>query len=427
MKSVYPKFCKQNEDFVKAGRLEKFYQIICPITIVEVDILQKPTESFEEIERLILSLIEAGITTAKEIETLTGIPENYGEKLIALFREQKLLQENNNKLTEVGKLSLQTGERIVTKLEKRRVQINGLTGKILPKRFQLYENQLFNIEDFQEYYFYQFPIQEKMQIMDDNICEEMEKNIEEYVDVYNENTSSNVDKITASEIIGTSYTFCYLAKYEHLQDPVLIAATKRFANEQMNFSYEPLSMSEADAQLLGIEAKEVIDKERKSLIHFMQDIMLNNPKQKNYGDEFIKYLAEFQAELTEQQSCYRIKIRDNWYNPKLLYMVDEIGKGKPEKPCFPDYKMKYNGEVFYFYIENEEEYEKWKEIVEIIQCYQDEVALIRGNKKEETCKQDNDEAVEKVIQRFSKKDPDIVKSHLVEFRKVLKERKNASR
>lgn len=419
MKSVYAKFSRQNEVFQKAGRLEKFYQIICPITVVEVDILQKPTESFEEIERLILSLLEAGIQTAKEIEELTGIPENYGKKLIALFREQKLVEENNNTLTNIGKLSLQTGERVVTKLEKRRVQINGLTGKILPKRFQLYENQLFRIEELENYDFYQYPIQEKRQVIEDNIWDKMEKNVEEYVDLYNQTSSSNVDQITTSEIIGTSYTFCYLAKFEHLQEYVLIAATKRFENNQMNFSYEPLSISETDAKWLTIEEKEIIDKDRKSLTNFIQDIILSNAKQTGYGKEFIDYLAELQAERTEKQNCYRIDMKNNWYNPKLVYLATEIGKGKPENPYFPDYELKFNGEVFYFYVEEEEEYEKWKEIVTIIHSYQKEVASLRGNKKLETCKQDNKEAIQRVVQQYPEKDPQMVENCIAEFKKAL--------
>lgn len=415
MKWIYPKMTEKHPELKKAGKVEKCYKILAPIITAEVDILQKPIESFEEIEKLILRLIGASVKDKNELAKLTGIPVNYIENMISIFITQKLLKEDGTTLTENGIISLQTGEKHIVTTEKRKIQINGITGNVMPKKFQIYENELLKIQDIHQRELYQIPAYEQMQVVEDSLWEEMKENVEQYVYIYNETSTSNVEKISISQIIDHSYTYFFLLKYENLKQPILIAKSKLYKNEKMEFYYEPLWIYKEDANYLGIKEKEIIGKSKQNMINF------ENRIQQMYllkEENVIKFLEKWHVKRVEDSNTYEVKLNGNEYDKNLLFQMQYISYPKASIPCFPEDNEKLNGEVFYFYTKDGKKYEEMQEIAKVICLYMKKVKEKYQSAKDENCKKDNPDITEKMINELVDISKEKIEKYLKEFKNL---------
>lgn len=415
MKWIYPKMTEKHPELKKAGKVEKCYKILAPIITAEVDILQKPIESFEEIEKLILRLIGASVKDKNELAKLTGIPVNYIENMISIFITQKLLKEDGTTLTENGIISLQTGEKHIVTTEKRKIQINGITGNVMPKKFQIYENELLKIQDIHQRELYQIPAYEQMQVVEDSLWEEMKENVEQYVYIYNETSTSNVEKISISQIIDHSYTYFFLLKYENLKQPILIAKSKLYKNEKMEFYYEPLWIYKEDANYLGIKEKEIIGKSKQNMINF------ENRIQQMYllkEENVIKFLEKWHVKRVEDSNTYEVKLNGNEYDKNLLFQMQYISYPKASIPCFPEDNEKLNGEVFYFYTKDGKKYEEMQEIAKVICLYMKKVKEKYQSAKDENCKKDNPDITEKIINELVDISKEKIEKYLKEFKNL---------
>lgn len=240
MRYIYPKLMEKHKELEKAGRLCKCYKILAPILTIEVNIKQAPNESFEEIEKLILSLIDAGVNEKQEISELTGISVNYIESIISLLVTQKLLTEDGKFLTDNGQISLQTGEKYINIIEKKRFQVNGITLNIMPKKFTIYGKELLKMQQVKEYEFGKNPTYEMLQVIEDNTWEDIEKNIKQYVQILNDLSSNNIQDISLGGVIDSCYTYFFLLEFEFLQQPIIVAKSFEFINNKVEFYYEPL-------------------------------------------------------------------------------------------------------------------------------------------------------------------------------------------
>lgn len=418
MNKIYPNMIEKYKEFEKAGKIEKCYKILMPVVIAEVDILQKPVESFEEIEKVILKLVDASVTQKEEIAKLTGIPVNYVQNMISLFITQKLLTDDGTKLTDMGELSLKTGGKHITTVEKRRIQINGITGNIMPKKFQIYENELQEISQMNPNELYKLPTYEMLQVIDESIWDEMKQNVEEYVYIYNETSESNVEKISISQVIDNTYAYAFLIKYENLQQPILISKSKIYMadTEKMEFSYEPLWIYKEDAKYLGIEEKEIIGKTKTNIIRFKNQI------EKMYiinEEKVIKYLEKMKVKNVEGKNTYEIGLKGNEYNKDILFKIKYIHTEKSEIPYFPDDNENVNGEVFYFYTNNSKEKKEMDEISEVVCLYMVKVKNKLGSAKAENCKKDNKDIVDDIIKELTNIPEENIRKHIKNFKESI--------
>ncbi len=412
-KRIYFELMNKHQELEKAGKLLKCYNVLVPILTIEVDIVQTPTESFEEIEKLIMRLIEASVIENKEIEQLTGIPILHIQNIKSLLATQKLLTEDGKNLTESGRLSLKVGEKKITTIEKRKFQVNGITTTIMPKKFQIYPNELLKIEQLENMELYGNPTYEMLDVMEDYAWQEMEENIKQYVETLNEISSSNIQSISMGQILEYSYTYFFLLEFEKLQQPIIVAKSKKYINHEMEFSYEPLWIYKKDAEFLQIEEKEIIGKRKNNMIHFKTRM---DHLYKIKEEKVNAFLEKWNAKIMVDEITYEISLRKEEENKDILEQIKSVGVRESNCPIFPADYDGLNGEVFYFYTKDQERWEELKVISDVLSLYKKAIWDKYGNASVENFKKENKDIFEQIANKL----PEIPKDTLKKYFEIVK-------
>lgn len=270
LESIHEKYKK-----LPLADIEKFAPVYYPIAIVEMKLDEVTFEDFETVQYAVLNLISLGISDYDVIAKTLGLSPNYVFKVIRLLNGYGHVDENG--ITQLGKDSIQVGQKIVKSQVWQKFQLDALNGTLLKIDQTVTENMLSsrdqtNIMIGHLNYMDGMPVRE--------ISAQLEKNnIERYIYQKNGIINTNVISINDVKCTEVKYARGYLMKVRNCDEPIVFAkrydSTKKDVKER--FSWQPF----------GVKNKDVIDK-----CGFEADIPFNSDIAKNYVTQLYDMLNE---------------------------------------------------------------------------------------------------------------------------------------
>lgn len=125
---------------IRLKDIESFAPVYYPIAIVEMLLDERTFEDFETVQLTILRLVALGISDHKVIAQTLGLSPNYVFKVMRLLAGFGHIQ--GTELTELGRESLESGQKIVTVQTLQKFQVDALNGTLLKVRQTVTDNML---------------------------------------------------------------------------------------------------------------------------------------------------------------------------------------------------------------------------------------------------------------------------------------------
>lgn len=132
---VYEYFYDEHQPI---ARMKRIYY---PISVVDVELIERQSEDFKEIEYMIERLIGTGITYMDELANLMGMPLHQMEKYVALLIGiSHVLRDEAGmlRLTTMGQQSVRDERKYLRYPARQKLYCDGITGKLLPKMYYKY-------------------------------------------------------------------------------------------------------------------------------------------------------------------------------------------------------------------------------------------------------------------------------------------------
>lgn len=118
--------------------LRRLLRVYYPVQVVRVDVHERLAEDFEEIERTLERLIDAGISELELLAELIGIDPEDAAKLVKLARgygHVRADRADRLELTELGRESLARGRKLTRFTRPQELLCDGVTGAPLERPF----------------------------------------------------------------------------------------------------------------------------------------------------------------------------------------------------------------------------------------------------------------------------------------------------
>lgn len=133
--------CDQIPEISELGELRALNTVYYPVALLRMKLEEYSFEDFDAIEQSILRFYSCGITKAEEICKWMAIPSvRYIQERLALLKAEGLI--GNGQLTELGKESLEIGQKKTLYDAEQIFQADGITGLLLPREYQIKEDHL---------------------------------------------------------------------------------------------------------------------------------------------------------------------------------------------------------------------------------------------------------------------------------------------
>lgn len=125
---------------IRAAEIERFAPVYYPIAMVEMLLEEQTFEDFETVQLTILRLVSMGISDNKVIAKTLGLSATYVHKVMHLLRGYGHITDTE--LTDLGRESLKTEKKIVTRETLQKFQVDALNGNLLKSRRVIAGNML---------------------------------------------------------------------------------------------------------------------------------------------------------------------------------------------------------------------------------------------------------------------------------------------
>lgn len=280
--------------------IEKFAPVYYPIAIVEMNLDEVSFEDFESVQYTILKMISLGVTDHVVLAETLGLSPNYVFKIIRLLNGYGHLDGNG--ITELGRDSINQGQKIVKSQVWQKFQLDALNGTLLKVDQTITDNMLndreqTNITIGHLDYLDGMPVQE--------ISTQLAKNnLSKYVHQKSGIINTNVTKINDVRCTEVKYARCYLMKVRNCDEPIVFA--KRYDSSKKDvkerFSWQPFSVKNAV----------ILEK-----YGFETDIPFNS-------DVARRYIGQLYSMLIERGKKVNL-IEEIQYAMRKVYRFEEIG------------------------------------------------------------------------------------------------------
>ncbi len=220
--------------------IEKFAPVYYPIALVEMNLDEISFEDFESVQFSVLNIISLGILDSNVIAETLGLSSNYVSKVIRLLSGYGHIDKNG--ITELGKESIKSGQKILKTQVWQKFQLDALNGTLLRVEQAVTENMLndrdqTNITIGHLDYLEGMPLQE--------ISSQLAKNnLSTYLKEKDNIINTNVSKINDVRCMEVKYARCYMMKVRNCDEPIVFA--KRYDSSKKNvrdrFSWQPFSV-----------------------------------------------------------------------------------------------------------------------------------------------------------------------------------------
>lgn len=280
--------------------IEKFAPVYYPIAIVEMNLDEVSFEDFESVQYTILTMISLGVTDHVVLAETLGLSPNYVFKIIRLLNGYGHLDGNG--ITELGRDSINQGQKIVKSQVWQKFQLDALNGTLLKVDQTITDNMLndreqTNITIGHLDYLDGMPVQE--------ISTQLAKNnLSKYVHQKSGIINTNVTKINDVRCTEVKYARCYLMKVRNCDEPIVFA--KRYDSSKKDvkerFSWQPFSVKNAV----------ILEK-----YGFETDIPFNS-------DVARRYIGQLYSMLIERGKKVNL-IGEIQYAMRKVYRFEEIG------------------------------------------------------------------------------------------------------
>lgn len=280
--------------------IEKFAPVYYPIAIVEMNLDEVSFEDFESVQYTILKMISLGVTDHVVLAETLGLSPNYVFKIIRLLNGYGHLDGNG--ITELGRDSINQGQKIVRSQVWQKFQLDALNGTLLKVDQTITDNMLndreqTNITIGHLDYLDGMPVQE--------ISTQLAKNnLSKYVHQKSGIINTNVTKINDVRCTEVKYARCYLMKVRNCDESIVFA--KRYDSSKKDvkerFSWQPFSVKNAVIlEKYGFETD----------IPFISDVAR-------------RYIGQLYSMLIERGKKVNL-IEEIQYAMRKVYRFEEIG------------------------------------------------------------------------------------------------------
>ena len=121
------------------------FKVAYPIAILEVDAMERTKEDFPLVEKTILKMYRNHVSNPRIISKALGLTESYVCKVIRLLEAYGHIAYNQ--LTELGRESLEQNSSIKMNEEKRKIQVDAITGDPIGIKELVSEQILSNVSE----------------------------------------------------------------------------------------------------------------------------------------------------------------------------------------------------------------------------------------------------------------------------------------
>lgn len=225
---------------IKVSNIERFAPVYYPIAIVEMTLDERTFEDFETVHLTILRLMSLGISDHKIIAQTLGLSPNYVFKILRVLAGYGHI--NGSELTDLGRESLSSGQKIITTQTIQKFQVDALNGTLIKVRETVTNSTLSSKDETSS-------IIGHLNYLDgitfDSIAAQITgSSCENYLNQKSGILHTNVTAIRDARCVEIKYAKCYLLKLREQGYPIVF--TKRYNKTEKDikkrFSWHPISV-----------------------------------------------------------------------------------------------------------------------------------------------------------------------------------------
>lgn len=225
---------------ITAANIEAFAPVYYPIAIVEMTLDERTFEDFETVHLTILRLMSLGISDHRIIAQTLGLSPNYVFKILRVLAGYGHI--NGTELTDLGRESLSSGQKIITTQTIQKFQVDALNGTLIRVRETVTSNTLSSKDETSV-------IIGHLDYLDGITFDSLSNQLtgstcENYLNQKSGILHTNVTAVRDARCLEIKYAKCYLLKLRDQHYPIIF--TKRYDRTEKNikkrFSWHPISV-----------------------------------------------------------------------------------------------------------------------------------------------------------------------------------------
>lgn len=316
-------------DLFAGGRPTFFACVYYPIAVLELDIVEATSEEFDTVEHAILELMAAGIQGSSEIADLLGLPTNFVRSIASVLAGYGHIEDGQ--VTALGMQSIGDGVKYTRHHIRQKVQVDTLTGTLLPRDLVQPNSVLLTAEETENRITHMMP----NPILSSDVLHPFLGDLARFKHIRNSVLHTNVEQIEGVHSQEIRYAYSFLVQFEHLSHPLVILRSRQHGGSKPDFSWRPIAIApDTSRQVPSLADVPVVEDSYFMPLYQLRDEIMERTQDKTQDTSRLQQALKRDFELEESTGQWRLNqaVLDVYAKPTANARIVEIeSRGRREQ------------------------------------------------------------------------------------------------